>query len=180
SSTSRTCSSPTRRRRRSTRRSRRCANASRSCDPTRSGATRRGRSASSRSSSARSRTSRRTPPQRADAGQKARRTLLELDGMLEECDAERRWPELEEEAREDLSSTSVWVTQFGSPAEQQLLNEATQAVEKARAARQPVELQRQLRVVRNLRTASYFRHPKAWEWQFEAAASAADQATDLV
>lgn len=116
----------------------------------------------------------------ADAGQKARRTLLELDGMLEECDADGRWPELEDEAREDLSSASYWVSQFGSPSEQQLLNEATQAVEKARAARQPVELQRQLRVVKNLRAAAYFRHPKAWEWQFESAASSADQATDLV
>jgi len=116
----------------------------------------------------------------ADAGQKARRTMLELDAMLEECEADKRWPELEDEARKSISSASVWVSQFGSPAEQQLLNEATESVEKARAARQPVELQRQLRVVRNLSSACFHRHPRAWEWMFEDAASEVDQATDLV
>jgi molecular chaperone DnaK len=42
------------------------------------------------------------------------------------------------------------------------------------------ELQRQLRVVRNLQSAAFHRHPKAWEWMFDVAASDADQATDLV
>jgi len=116
----------------------------------------------------------------ADAGQKARRTLIELDAMLEECEADRRWPELEDEARKAISNASVWVSQFGSPSEQQLLNEAAAAVDKARAARQPVELQRQLRVVRNLSSACFHRHPRAWEWMFEDAASEVDQATDLL
>jgi molecular chaperone DnaK len=116
----------------------------------------------------------------ADAAQKARRTLLELDGMLEECDADKRWPELEDEAREELSSASSWVAQLGSPAEQKLLDEASRSIEKARKERQAVELQRQLRVVRNLRSASFHRHPRVWEWQFDHAASMADQATDLV
>jgi molecular chaperone DnaK len=116
----------------------------------------------------------------ADAGQKARRTLLELDGMLEECEADKRWPELEDKARHDLSQASIWVSQFGSPIEQQLFNEASQAVEKARSARQAVELQRQLRVVTNLHTTCFQRHPRAWEWLFDDAASDADQATDLV
>jgi molecular chaperone DnaK len=116
----------------------------------------------------------------ADAGQKARRTLLELDGMLEECEADKRWPELEDRARREVSQASVWVSQLGSKTEQQLLEEAAQAVEKAREARQAVELQRQLRVVRNLSNACFQRHPKAWEWMFEDAASEADQATDMV
>jgi len=46
--------------------------------------------------------------------------------------------------------------------------------------RNPVELQRQLRLVRNLSSAAFHRHPKAWEWIFEDAASDADQASDLV
>ena len=35
----------------------------------------------------------------ADAGQKARRTLLEIDALLEQIDMERKWPELDQEAR---------------------------------------------------------------------------------
>ncbi|APR84198.1 Chaperone protein DnaK [Minicystis rosea] len=116
----------------------------------------------------------------ADAGQKARRTLLEIDGMLEEADADKRWPELDEEAREMVSWASVLITKWGTPSEQQLFNEATQAVEKARASRQPVELQRQLRVVRNLRVAAFYRDPRVWEKLFENAAAEADRCTDIV
>ncbi|MEP7121499.1 MAG: Hsp70 family protein [Byssovorax sp.] len=116
----------------------------------------------------------------ADAGQKARRTLLELDGMLEECEADKRWPELESRARRTLSEATIWVGQYGSKSEQMLLEEAAQAVEKARAERNAVELQRQLRVVTNLYNACFQRHPEAWAWMFEDAASEADQATDMV
>jgi molecular chaperone DnaK len=116
----------------------------------------------------------------ADAGQKARRTLLELDGMLEECEADKRWPELESRARRTLSEATIWVGQYGSKSEQMLLEEAAQAVEKARAERNAVELQRQLRVVSNLYNACFQRHPEAWAWMFEDAASEADQATDMV
>ncbi len=116
----------------------------------------------------------------ADAAQKARRTLLEIDGMLEEADADKRWPELDQEAREELAYASQLIARYGVPSEKQLFEEATRSVEKARAGRQPVELQRQLRVVRNLRSAAYHRDPKAWEKTFEHVASEADQATDLV
>jgi molecular chaperone DnaK len=116
----------------------------------------------------------------ADAGQKARRTLLEIDSMLEEAEADKRWPELDEEAREEVSYSTVIISKYGMPSEKQLFDEAMRAVEKARAGRQPIELQRQLRVVRNLRAAAFHRDPKAWEKLFERAASEADQATDLV
>jgi molecular chaperone DnaK len=116
----------------------------------------------------------------ADAGQKARRSLLELDAMLEEAEGDKRWPELDEGARKTIASASVIVAQYGLPAEQQLLTESIRSVEAARKARNPTELQRQLRVVKNLQTAAFYRHPKAWEWNFEDAASEADRATDLV
>jgi molecular chaperone DnaK len=116
----------------------------------------------------------------ADAGQKARRTLLELDGMLEECEADKRWPELDQKAVATLASASTWIGDHGLPTEQQLFAEAAKSVEKARQNRQSAELERQLRVVRNLSSAAFKRHPRAWEWMFEDAASEADQATDLV
>ena len=116
----------------------------------------------------------------ADAGQKARRTLLELDALLEEVEFDKQWPQLEEEARERLAAASSWVAEHGTKEEQRLLQEAAQAVEKARAQRKPLELQRHLRVVRNLANAAYYRHPQAWEWAFESAAADAGSATDLV
>jgi molecular chaperone DnaK len=116
----------------------------------------------------------------ADAGQKARRALLELDVMLEQAEGDKRWPELEAEAQSAVANASVWISQFGSSTEQKLLNEAAEGVARARGEKNPVELQRQLRLVRNLSSAAFHRHPKAWAWIFEEVASEADQATDLV
>ena len=60
-----------------------------------------------------------------------------------------------------------------------MLQEASAAVDRARRARRAAELQRQLRVVGNLGTAAYFRHPDAWRWSFERAASDVSRAADL-
>jgi molecular chaperone DnaK len=115
----------------------------------------------------------------ADAGQKARRGLLDLDAQLEQAESGLRWPELEETVREELALASSWVAQFGSPTEQKLFDEAMRACERARAGRQSVELQRHLRSVRKLGNAAFFRHPSAWEWQFETAASRVSEASDV-
>ncbi|WP_437607503.1 Hsp70 family protein [Sorangium sp. So ce834] len=116
----------------------------------------------------------------ADAGQKARRALLELDVLLEQAEADKRWPELEAEAQAAVANASVWISQLGSSTEKALLEEAAQGVSRARAEKNQVELQRQLRLVRNLSSAAFQRHPKAWVWMFEDAASEAHQASDLV
>ncbi|XXX75380.1 Hsp70 family protein [Sorangium sp. So ce134] len=116
----------------------------------------------------------------ADAGQKARRALLELDVLLEQAEADKRWPELEAEAQAAVANASVWISQLGSSTEKALLEEAAQGVARARAEKNQVELQRQLRLVRNLSSAAFQRHPKAWVWMFEDAASEAHQASDLV
>ncbi|AUX47469.1 heat-shock protein Hsp70 [Sorangium cellulosum] len=116
----------------------------------------------------------------ADAGQKARRALLELDVMLEQAEADKRWPELEAEAQAAVANASAWIAQLGSGTEKALLEEAAQGVARARGEKNQVELQRQLRLVRNLSSAAFQRHPKAWTWMFEEAASEAHQASDLV
>jgi molecular chaperone DnaK len=100
--------------------------------------------------------------------------------MLEECEGDKRWPELEESARKTMSSASVWISDYGLPTEQQLFAEVGKAVEQARSTRNSAELEWQLRVVRNLQSAAFHRHPKAWEWMFDDAASEADQSTDIV
>jgi molecular chaperone DnaK len=42
-----------------------------------------------------------------------------------------------------------------------------------------VELQRHLRSVRKLGNAAFYRHPSAWEWQFDSAASRVSEASDV-
>jgi molecular chaperone DnaK len=115
----------------------------------------------------------------ADAGQKARRGLLDIDAQLEQAESGLRWPELEETVREELAAASSWVAQFGTPTEQKLFDEAMRSCERARAGRQAVELQRHLRSVRKLGNAAFYRHPSAWEWQFESAASRVSEASDV-
>ena len=115
----------------------------------------------------------------ADAGQKARRGLLDLEAQLEQAEAGLQWPELEETLREELSAASSWVSQLGTPTEQKLFQDAAEACERARAGRQAVVMQRHLRSVRKLANAAYFRHPEAWDWQFADAASRVSEASDV-
>ncbi|MCK6545853.1 Hsp70 family protein [Myxococcota bacterium] len=115
----------------------------------------------------------------ADAAQKAKRTLLDVDATLEEVELERRWPELDDDAKEKVAGAARWISAYGTPAEQKLFAEAQEAVGHAREHRDAVELQRQLRLVSDLRNTAFYRHPDAWRWMFEGAASEADDATDL-
>jgi len=115
----------------------------------------------------------------ADAGQKARRGLLDFDVLLVQAESGLSWPELDETSAEAMANASDWVAQFGSPTEQRLLDEALAACERARKGRQPTELQRHLRTVRKLHHACFYRHPRAWEWELEAAASRISEASDL-
>ena len=115
----------------------------------------------------------------ADAAQKARRTLLEIDAVLAEADLTRTWPELDAEAREAAIHAASAVAAFGTEAERKLLDEVMAAIEQARAARDPAELARQLRLCRRLGNAAFHRNPEAWELYFEHAASEIASATDL-
>ena len=49
----------------------------------------------------------------ADAAQKARRSLIELDATLESVELDRRWPELEKEAREAVVYATIVIHEHG-------------------------------------------------------------------
>ncbi|MBL8913579.1 MAG: Hsp70 family protein [Archangium sp.] len=115
----------------------------------------------------------------ADAAQKAKRGLLEIDAALEDLEAQSKFPELEEQAVSSVANWSKWVAQFASPQEQRLFDEAVAGVEKARRARQITELQRRMRQVRQLGLAAYYKHPDAWTWDFENAAADMSSMSDL-
>jgi molecular chaperone DnaK len=106
-----------------------------------------------------------------DAAQKARRSLIELDALLESVELDRRWPELEKEAREAVVYATIVIHEHGWPHEQSLFTETARAVEKARQTRDPLELQRQLRLLNRLSYAAGSRDPEVWKRRFEHARS---------
>jgi molecular chaperone DnaK len=115
----------------------------------------------------------------ADAAQKARRTLLDVDAALAEADLLRKWPELDSEAREWSVAASHQLALFGTDAERRILDEVLSAVERARAGRDPVELERQMRLLRRLTNGAFFRNPRVWEQELEAAAADLSRCSDL-
>ena len=115
----------------------------------------------------------------ADAGQKARRTLIEIDAILADADLARSWPELDAEAHEAAIIATGVVGAHGSDAERRLLDEVLAALAKARRERDLAELGRQLRLVRRLTGAAWNRNPEAWEHHLEQAASSMHEASDL-
>ncbi len=114
-----------------------------------------------------------------DAGQKARRDLLELEAAVTALEAARRWPELEGDAREAMVWATSWMSSHGTPAESRLLEDAVAQLEQALAQRNPRLLQLQSRHVRRLGSAAFHRWPGAWGSMFEYAASRVHEATDL-
>jgi molecular chaperone DnaK len=115
----------------------------------------------------------------ADAAQRARRALLDVDGTMAEAELVRKWPELDEQARNAAISASSTVGMYGTDAERTLLQDVLTAIEKARRDKDPAELERQMRLAQRLSNAAFNRTPEAWEWYFEDAASEISKSRDL-
>jgi molecular chaperone DnaK len=115
----------------------------------------------------------------ADAAQRARRALLDVDATMAEADLARKWPELDEQARHAAISASSTVGMHGTDAERTLLQEVLSAMDKARRDKDAAELERQMRLAQRLSNAAFNRTPEAWEWYFEDAASEISKCRDL-
>ncbi|MBX3162812.1 MAG: Hsp70 family protein [Deltaproteobacteria bacterium] len=115
----------------------------------------------------------------ADAAQRARRALLEIDGTMAEADLARKWPELDAEARHAAIAASATVGMHGTDAERSLLQDVLAAMDKARRDKDAAELERQMRLATRLSSAAYNRTSEAWEWYFEVAASEVSKMRDL-
>lgn len=113
-----------------------------------------------------------------DAGQKARRGLLDVDGTVDLLEDEQRLPALAAQSRLEIAWTREVLVAYGTPNEQRLADETIDAVEAARSRGDVVEFERQLRVLRQIATAAHFRHPEAWLDALEHAASRAENALD--
>ena len=114
-----------------------------------------------------------------DAAQKAHRSLLEVDELLDRVQATRQWGELDCEALEWSAAASRNVGTWGSPSEQALLEQALERLEEARAHRRLVDFQTCLHAVRNLASAAFLRREDAWELEFDHLVSRLDESTDL-
>jgi molecular chaperone DnaK len=115
----------------------------------------------------------------ADAAQRARRALLDVDATMAEADLARKWPELEETARHTAITASSMVGMHGTDAERTLLQEVLAAMDKARKDRDAPELERQMRLASRLSSAAFNRTPDAWEMYFDDAASEISKMRDL-
>ena len=115
----------------------------------------------------------------ADAAQRARRALLDIDGTMADADLAKKWPELEAEARRVAISASSTVGMHGTDAERSLLQEVLAAMEKARKDKDAAELERQMRLASRLSGAAFNRTSEAWELYFEDAASEISRMSDL-
>ena len=113
-----------------------------------------------------------------DAAQRARRTLLDIDGGLADLEIEGKWPELEDEARFTIAFAMSQVSQRGTPEEQRLVQEVVKSVELTRKGRQAVELQRQVRLLSQLGHAAYYRDPDSWRQAFERASARVAETSD--
>jgi molecular chaperone DnaK len=115
----------------------------------------------------------------ADAAQRARRALLDVDATMADADLARKWPELDAAARQSAISASSTVGFHGTDAERALLQEVLAAMDKARRDKDAPELERQMRLANRLSAAAFNRTPEAWEWYFDEAASEVSKARDL-
>ncbi|MFO0635255.1 MAG: hypothetical protein U0168_20600 [Nannocystaceae bacterium] len=69
-----------------------------------------------------------------DAGQRARRNLLEVDAALDDLEQSKQWPELEQRAVRTMTWAGNQVSQLGTDREQALFEEITQAASTERGA----------------------------------------------
>ncbi|MBA3391322.1 MAG: Hsp70 family protein [Deltaproteobacteria bacterium] len=115
----------------------------------------------------------------ADAAQRARRALLDVDATMSEADLARKWPELDDAARHVAIAASSSVGMHGTEAERTLLQEVLAAMDKARREKDAPELERQMKLASRLSNAAFNRTPEAWELYFEDVASDMSTMRDL-
>ena len=114
----------------------------------------------------------------ADAAQRAHRHLLEIDVELDMLSREQQWPELEAELTTTAANATGWIELYGTEGERKLFNDVLAAAQRARTARQPVELRRQIRLMHDLAFASTQRDPDYWPRELEECAASVAEAED--
>src|SRR6478736_1728517 len=115
-----------------------------------------------------------------DAAEKARRALIECDGLLGDVEAANAWPELSARVYEEHTFASHWVGLYGNEQEKRALSQCMDLVERELRSRSASEIERQLRSMVRIRLSAYFRAPQSWSRSLDHAASESERATDPV
>jgi len=114
----------------------------------------------------------------ADAAQRLRRLLLEVNGIMDSVEQTLEWPDLVQEADEQIEISVSWVAAWGTASEQTLLDQAIVAAKAAYESRDALELDRRVKTIRNLGDAAFARDPRAvyfsFDWYSQNVTSAMD------
>jgi molecular chaperone DnaK len=114
----------------------------------------------------------------ADATERARRQLIEVDEALASAEADAAWPALEAEVQILLANAVVLVGRTGSPAEKELLTDAQSRLRGALRTRNLSEVERLRTLIIELRHNAFIRTPDAWPHLFRTAVSHQGDMTD--
>lgn len=113
-----------------------------------------------------------------DALQRAQRLLLEITSELDELDDATAWPKLEQRVYGERAAALGWIGTLGTAQERATADRIGQALDRALAAQNANEVERQLRLLRHLGNTAYLRGPNAWMWQFEGMKHRVAESTD--
>ncbi len=114
----------------------------------------------------------------ADAAEKARRAIIDADGLLGDLEAQNAWPELNARVFEEHSLAASWLEQLGTETERKTLAQCMDQIQRSLRSKSPREIERHLNTVARLRLAAYLRHPDAWSWELDACSNRLQDASD--
>jgi molecular chaperone DnaK len=113
-----------------------------------------------------------------DATEKARRTLIDFDGLLGDLEAQNAWPELTDRVYSTYAWASERVAELGSDAERTALTQCMEQVQRALRARAPREIERHLATMRRLASTAGARHIRWWQYQLDHCAGLVESSSD--
>jgi molecular chaperone DnaK len=114
----------------------------------------------------------------ADAAEKARRGVIDADGLLGDLEAQNAWPELNARVYEEHTTAVSWLESLGTETEKKALVHCMDQIQRSLRGRNLREIERHLNTVSRLRLVAYLRHPEVWSWELDGCANRLQEASD--
>jgi molecular chaperone DnaK len=114
----------------------------------------------------------------ADAAEKARRGVIDADGLLGDLEAQNAWPELNARVYEEHTLAVNWLDQLGTETEKKALAHCMDQIQRSLRSRSLREIERHLNTITRLRVAAYLRHPEVWSWELDDCANRLQETSD--